>query len=493
MSSGPPTATAPPTATGATTATTAAPIAQATSSSWLVRRLRQTKSVAECLELVPEDPSQDVVVAALHICGKHNDLGTAIELMKRHPSDTSLSLTISIAGKLGDYKKALQLLYSCSAPSSPSIASYHACLAACGKAKAWRDCLDLYERLDPANRTACTAGIVLTAMAKSNRGSEALDFFHSLPESRRDVQAVLKTMTALIGMRDLEAARQLVENNAPHEAMIVNRLTSAYAKAGNWEMVRHLNAQSSQQQTTQPPKQKQQQQQHVAYSFEPWNGLPKLGKGRAAYWKLGTYRDKDTRNLTVALHPHRNPTKNGIKLLLLDDTDVKIGFLLMQNTPTESSLLGVFLDPNQRQRGLCKLVLALWMTLCLDAKITPLTGVMNKPLLCLSLQHTFGYTPAPNNQGVSVEISSSGTADGTIVMYSPSKKAIGGAFSPADKEREGLVFVTEPPDPRGRIVHIKTCLVPPTNLHTNVQKVLASGTFEYDRQVHLKTILCGSS
>jgi hypothetical protein len=60
ISSGPPTA-----------ATPAA--AQATSSSWLVRRLRQTKSVAECMELVPENP-QDVVVAALNICGKHNDL-----------------------------------------------------------------------------------------------------------------------------------------------------------------------------------------------------------------------------------------------------------------------------------------------------------------------------------------------------------------------------------------------------------------------------------
>jgi hypothetical protein len=88
------------------------------------------------------------------------------------------------------------------------------------------------------------------------------------------------------------------------------------------------------------------------------------------------------------------------------------------------------------------------MTLCLDAKITPITGVMNKPLLCLTLQHTFGYTPAPNNQGVSVEVSASGTVDGTIVVYSPRKKAIGGAFSPADKEREGLVFVTEAPDPQ---------------------------------------------
>lgn len=436
----------------------------------LVRKLRQTKTVAECLELVPDHPTQDVVIAALHVCGKYNDLGTAIELLKRHPSDSCLSLTISIAGKCGDYKRALHLLRS--SPSTPSIASYHSCLAACGKAKAWRECLELYERLDPSHRTACTAGIVLTAMAKSNRGEEALDFFNSLPS--HDTQSVLKAMTALIGMGDLERARQLVEKHAPNEEMVVNRLTSAYAKAGNWEMVKQLNAKSSH-----------------APSFEPWSVLPKIGKGRSAYWKLGTFFEQGKWSLTVALHPHRNPAKNGIKLLLLEN-EIKIGYLLMQNTPTESSLLGVFLDPNQRQRGLSKIFLALWLQLCLDAKISPITGIMNKPLLCLSLQHTFGYTPAPNNQGVSVEISASGSHDGKIVMYSAVKKSVGGAFSPADKEREGLIFVTDAPEPRGRVVHIKSCLLPPADLDKKVKKVLATGTFAYDRANPLKKIMCGS-
>ena len=317
-----------------------------------------------------------------------------------------------------------------------------------------------------------TAGIVLTAMAKSNRGDEALDFFNSLPN--HDTQTVLKTMIALVGMGDLERARQLVDKHAPNEEMIVNRLTSAYAKAGNWDMVKQINAKSS-----------------YAPSFEPWSVLPKIGKGRSAYWKLGTFYEKDKLNLTVALHPHRNPAKNGIKLLLLEN-EIKIGYLLMQNNATESSLLGVFLEPSQRQRGLSKVFLALWLQLCLDAKVTPITGIMNKPLLCLSLQHTFGYVPATNNQGVSVEISPSGSADGKIVMYSAVKKSVGGAFSPADKEREGLVFVTEAPEPRGRTVHIKSCLSPPADLEEKVKRVLATGTFDYDRACPLKKIMCGS-
>jgi hypothetical protein len=135
--------------------------------------------------------------------------------MKRHPSDTSLRLTISIAGNQGLQKGLARCIHGHHHRHHHrlSIASYHdvCCL---WKAKAWR-----------VSSTSTNVWILPTALhvrqglssrpcAKSNRGVEALDLFHSLPESRRDVQAVLKTMTALIGMRDLETARQLVENHA---------------------------------------------------------------------------------------------------------------------------------------------------------------------------------------------------------------------------------------------------------------------------------------
>ena len=130
----------------------------------MVGKVRQTKSVADCLEMVPDNPTQGVVVAALHVCGRHNELGTAIALLNRYPSDSCLSLTISIAGKCGDYQRALKLLRS--SKSSPAVASYHSCLAACGKAKAWRECLDLNESMNPSHRTPCSSGIGSTVMEK---------------------------------------------------------------------------------------------------------------------------------------------------------------------------------------------------------------------------------------------------------------------------------------------------------------------------------------
>jgi hypothetical protein len=435
----------------------------------IIRRIRQTKSVAECLELIPKEPTQDVVIAALHLCGKHNDLGSALYLLSLCNVESCLSLTISIAGKCGDYKTALNLLRS--SPFPPSIASYHSCLAACAKAKAWKECLDVYELLEPPKRTACTAGIVLTAMAKANRGVEALDLFHSL--ANPELPHVMKTTSALIGMGDLEGARQLVEDHAPNETMALKLLTSAYSKVGNWEMVRSLNSKSSD-----------------TLSFEPWDSLSKIGKGRTAYWKLGTYEDNNGWSLTVALHPHRNPAQNGIKLLLVDK-EAKIGYLLMKNDVNTSTLLGLYLDPTQRKRGLSKIFLALWLRLCLHAKLYPNTGIMNKPLLCLSLQHTFGYYPDPKNQGVLVEISSNGAGDGKIILYSSVKKFISGAFSPADVEREGLVFVTEPPKPPGRIISMKTMLLPPENFGERAAKVLDAGQFVYNQTIPLKRILCG--
>lgn len=447
----------------------------------VARQMKKSKSVVECLALLPDEPTTDVLLAALQVCGKHSDLATALKLLRDHKdhSEACITSTISIAGKCGDYKTAMKLLNE---SPTKSVASYHTALAACGKAKAWRECLQLYNQLPPSNRYASTlpGNICLTAMANAKRGKEAQVFFetHMVPH-KHDLQSVLKTMTALIAARDLDNAHavMLKYGSADDSATLMDRLTSAYARANNWAMVEQLNSQSS----------------SGAISFQPWKVLPKLGKGRAAHWKLGTYVDAHN-NLIVALQPHRNPTRNGIKLLLMDG-ETKIGYLLMKNTDTESSLLGAFLDPNQRQRGLSKVFLAVWMQLCLDAGITAVTGVMNKPLLCLTLQHTFGYEPSSSSAegagaAVSVEISPS-KGDGKIVIYSPTGKSVAGAFSPADKKREALVIVNTPPEPRGRTVIVKSALRPPKDLADKVKCTLDKGTFQYNKEISIKSVLCG--
>jgi hypothetical protein len=60
-----------------------------------------------------------------------------------------------------------------------------------------------------------------------------------------------------------------------------------------------------------------------------WNstalGLKQVGSGKEAWWEIATYSIStgapSTIKLVVALQPHRNPSKNGIKILLLDDDD----------------------------------------------------------------------------------------------------------------------------------------------------------------------------
>jgi len=471
----------------------------------MVRKLKKNPpSVSEMLKILPQDPTKDVLIAALHVCSQHKDLNTALLLLEKHEnsaSEAATTLVISIAGKCGDYRKSIGLLRS----QKPSIASCHACLAACGRAGAWKECLEVYYKIPDSQRTVLTANIVLSAMAKAHRGLEALDLFEQMKNPNRESR--LKTLTAFIGMKDLEAAHQFLMKYGGNEACLLDRLTSAYAKACNFTMVEQLNAQRG---ATAP----QQKGGVIAQSFEPWHALPKFGRGRQAYWKLGTYK-----KFIVALHPNRNPAQNGMKLLLLDpietdpversntneeakhsDNDTKkIGFLLMQNTADKSSLLGVFVHPSYRKKGLSKTFLALWMHLCLEAELIPLTGVMNKPLICLTLQHTFAYTPLLN-RGITVQISCG--PGGKIVLYSPTKRGIKGAFSPKDIKREGLVFSSKP-TPNERTVRVGSALRPPSDLqkHVNVILQLDSsdecplhlevGQDKVKRMSLLKTILCG--
>lgn len=185
------------------------------------------------------------------------------------------------------------------------------------------------------------------------------------------------------------------------------------------------------------------------------------------YWKFGRYEDPTTNfNLTVALQPNRYPSKNGIKILLVDTELAKVGFLLMINDVNEagaasSTLLGLFLEHGARKRGLSKIAIAIWLDLCRRARMTPRTGVIHKPLLALVLQHTFGFqpegdaaddckdlAPATKRSGVLVEVSRG--HDGAVELYAPSVKSLEGAFSFWDLKRENIRILKDLPSPRGR-------------------------------------------
>ena len=216
------------------------------------------------------------------------------------------------------------------------------------------------------------------------------------------------------------------------------------------------------------------------------------------YWMIGTYVDHTKGyNFIVALQPHRNPIKNGIKILLynhdMNTTDAvgttKVGYLLMINHPVNdahdngtlgatrgsSTLLGVYLDPAFRQGGLSKIFIAMWLQLCCKARAVPRTGIMNKPLLALVLQHTFHFVPEVTNgsNGVNVEVSlvanttatdpSLGVASSSpaaIGIYSSNIKCLQGVFSLRDIRRENILLLREPSSPhRGRSCQIGATFV----------------------------------
>jgi hypothetical protein len=146
-------------------------------------------------------------------------------------------------------------------------------------------------------------------------------------------------------------------------------------------------------------------------------------------------------------------------------------------------MLGVYVDPTRRKLGLSKLFLGIWMHLSLLANLTPITGVIQKPLLALALQHTFQYQPLAN-KGVDAQVSRGESGD-TIVLYSSSLKSLEGAFSPRDVKREGLVFSMQPTN--GRVVRIGAPFEPPSDasvLQGVVDQVLqTNGDSDYSLQM----------
>ena len=125
-------------------------------------------------------------------------------------------------------------------------------------------------------------------------------------------------------------------------------------------------------------------------------------------------------------------------------------------------MLGLFLDHNIRKQGLSKILIAIWLDLCVRAGVTPRTGVIHKPLLALVLQHSFGFRPRQDGlggtqKGVLVEISP-GSDGSTVLLYAPFLKSLQGAFAFWDLKRENIRLLQESPHPRGRMCHVGTKL-----------------------------------
>jgi pentatricopeptide repeat protein len=504
--------------------------------------LRYEQVFMSLLDVVGRAQKQEIVGVDdvdLEKASRDNYAQQAMDLYRQCPTENCRARAISICGyQAKGYSFALRLLRHSEA-GSPSLQSYHAALAACANQKDWSEALHILKFIMPM-KTTMSCNIVLKAMCRAGQGERAhallLDMIqerlngHDVKWPMPDRCSFHLTMKALcVGeakkggdngdathlTRNTDKAFSLLNDmwalddlcrrgRTKHDLKVSLRpnnatlelIASSYGKLGDWGMVNYVDnvlrsdprfeksspGQHSEERLMLDPallrSLKCQTKSPLLHRWRSENFVMKKNRNEK-YWSIGRYESSSI-NCTVALQPNRNPSKNGIKVVLLDaygsssNVSSKLGYLLMVNKVDDSgdassNLLGMFLHPRVRKMGLSKAFLAIWLDLCQRRNLAPRTGAIHKPLLALVLQHTFGFEPecgesagcsieSAKQSGVLVEISR-GSDGRTVDLYAPTAKSLLGLFSPWDLKRENVRILQTCSSPRGRPCRIGTSLV----------------------------------
>jgi hypothetical protein len=451
----------------------------------------QPTNITHALQVLDANSEPTVVVEALRVCGKCQRPDIALATFQKYPSELARTMTISVLGACEQHYQAVQLIQD----SSVAAASYNAAIAACAKAKDWKLALDIHNHQIPKEHmTTLTTNTLLTILAQCRKGEEALHVITNFHERSNDRDPSRVTyqivILALIRSKMIDEAFQILKNvtqqsnqneNAvePTHAMY-DMITAAYNKRYDWESIRRV------EQLRYPEKKIKLDDIQTKYEFQHWDKLQRVGHGKGSYFIVGqvlvpSSSEAPPLNITIGVQPHRNPVKNGIQWEFWENhptnTDdknaghrqTKLGFLLMMNNgeTNTSSMIGMFLTKASRGKGMSKICLAIWMSFCLQASITPMTGRISKPLLALALQYRFGFVP--DKGGIDIEVANANDDNGTLLAYSP--KALQGAFSARDLQNLNMRIVKEPPNPRGRMISVRNKFQAPANRHDLQDKV----------------------
>jgi len=141
-----------------------------------------------------------------------------------------------------------------------------------------------------------------------------------------------------------------------------------------------------------------------------------------------------------------------------------------------SALRGMLVAEECRGKGYARVFLGIWLRICSQAGVTPATSRINKPLLALTLVR-LGFTPLrggirrgkpgkkrkPKQRPLAVEVSV-GEED-RVLLYCPvaaEAERLRAGFSATEVRSQRLVVATAPPEPRGRVAHIRVRYAPPS-------------------------------
>jgi hypothetical protein len=147
---------------------------------------------------------------------------------------------------------------------------------------------------------------------------------------------------------------------------------------------------------------------------------------------------------------------------------VKVGRVLLKNDRIPStkfyysSIIGMEVSTNMRGEGLSKVLIAIWLHICLQTAVYPRAAVMNKPLIALVLSK-FGFIPGEGGtKCVLVRLENDGNDHNNpplFGLYSPQRKSLDGAFSHRVLRTQNIKLLTSLPDSskqKGVNVVIKT-------------------------------------
>lgn len=510
-------------------------------------KLVQFQNIIEIIDLVTDKcpTSSSCWLKSIAICGRLGNCQKAIEIFwKLHLSNSIISDVVVVQNYDEKYDR-----------TNVNEKALLATLSTCVSTGQWELALNvLSNKLLCTNITTVACNIIFHAMMSAKEGIAAIQLLERMMKQQQEIvptidnikywplpntQSFLYVMNALynhsLRMKNKNDALLYVDqaygllntisnlpNNDHYSSLILlnadnfDLLIRAYRTYDDLKMIAYIEEHRNNTLTTYmtPDEVRKSinrddiiqseslKQQNELKSFVHWHDdkstsndkqpyFQKHGGGRVAYWEFASYTNS-TRHFIVAFQPNREPSKNGIKLLLYDNKkdqqkcdkystsaedaqrnskSRKVGFMLLQNTAIETSddcqlhsqafsgksvFLGLFLDPAYRKENLSKVFFAIWLDLCLKSNLIPETGVMNKPLLALVLQNTFHFLPLGIG-GFDVEIlkqqkerddscdSSMNENSQVIELYSPdaSKTLVGGAFAKGELKRENIRLVSE--------------------------------------------------
>lgn len=355
-------------------------------------------------------PGLQIYHAALNTLGRHGSseaIRTLLNDMK--PDRMAYQIAISSLAKCGKCLDATQLLHQMREKGfSPDVGCYNELLIGIAR-QAGRHQSGKNQEQDPISWHRL-----------------ALEILHDI-ESQSDLAASITDQT-------------------------YNSIISACAKEKAWEAASTVASKASNSTTFKNDIGNGENDEQSSSYFSNLEAFRKNGKGSDAWWEIAEYNCSQ-RTITVGIQPHRNPKLNGMSLVFYRDdlkgNKVKVGRVLLKNDgiTTEffsSSIIGMEVNAKVRGEGLSKVLIAIWLDICLQTECFPRAAVMNKPLIALVLSK-FGFIPDDGGTKCILVRLKNDDNDNTFGLYSP-QKSLDGALSHRVLRTQNIKLLRTLPD-----------------------------------------------